>query len=146
MVPSPYVLSITNINQSYEGNIGIIALSCSQEIDESTLKNCYSIEPPLETTIEKTKNGFEIRGEFAEQVGYTLTINKTIKGVLGGQLNEAYVSNLMFGEMPPSISFINKKALYISSKGNQNIGLNITNIPEVNLKVKKYSAIISFYI
>jgi uncharacterized protein YfaS (alpha-2-macroglobulin family) len=101
------------------------------------LKNCYSIEPPLETTIEKTKNGFEIRGEFAEQVGYTLTINKTIKGVLGGQLNEAYVSNLMFGEMPPSISFINKKALYISSKGNQNIGLNITNIPEVNLKVNK---------
>ncbi len=137
VVPSPYILSITSVNQSYEGNIGIISLACSQEIEESSLKNCYSIEPPLETTIEKTKNGFEIRGEFAEQVGYTLTINKTIKGVLGGQLNEPHTSNLMFGEMPPSINFINKKALYISSKGNQNIGLNITNIPEVNLKVNK---------
>lgn len=137
VVSSPYVLTINSVNQSFEGNIGIIAVACSQEIDESSLNQCYTIEPNIETTIEKTKNGFEIRGEFAEQVGYTLTINKSIKGVLGGQLNEAHVSSLMFGEMPPSIDFINKKALYISSKGNQNIGLNIINIPEVNLKVNK---------
>ncbi len=93
--------------------------------------------PTLETKAEITENGFIIRGDFNESDNYTLTINKEAKGVLGASLSDDYVKDLYFGQMPASIGFVNKKAVYLSSKGNKNIAINIVNTPKVNVRIAK---------
>ena len=93
--------------------------------------------PTLETKAEVTENGFIIRGDFNESDNYTLTINKEAKGVLGASLSDDYVKDLYFGAMPASIGFVNKKAVYLSSKGNKNIAINIVNTPKVNVRIAK---------
>jgi alpha-2-macroglobulin len=93
--------------------------------------------PTLDTKAEITENGFIIRGDFNESDNYVLTINKEAKGVLGASLSDDYVKDLYFGAMPASIGFVNKKAIYLSSKGNKNIAINIVNTPKVNVRIAK---------
>ncbi len=93
--------------------------------------------PTLDTKGEITENGFIIKGDFNETDNYVLTINPSAKGVLGASLSEDYTKDLYFGQMPAAIGFINKKALYLSSKGNKNIAVNIVNTPKVNVRIAK---------
>jgi alpha-2-macroglobulin len=93
--------------------------------------------PTLDTKAEITENGFIIKGDFNETNNYVLTINPSIKGVLGASLSDNYVKDLYFGQMPASIGFVNKKAIYLSSKGNKNIAINIVNTPKVNVRIAK---------
>jgi len=137
VLSSPYVLSIVEVSNNFENQRGVIDIKCSQELDIKTLANAYSLDPKVETKVTRTENGFQIEGDFEEQLAYNFTVNESVRGVLGAQLKEKYSSSLMFGKMPPSISFANKRAQYISNKGSQNIGLNIVNIKEVTLKVTK---------
>lgn len=137
ILSSPFELTITEVKSSFVDGVGVVEVTTSQQIEKSSLENAYSFQPNIKTTFEITKTGFKIKGEFVQQIAYNLTINKELKGVLGGQLKSDYVHTLFFGEMPPSISFTNKKAQYISNKGNQNIGLNIVNVPKVQLQVNK---------
>ena len=95
------------------------------------------VTPILETKAEITENGFIIRGDFNETDNYVLTINPSAKGVLGALLSEDYTKDLYFGQMPAAIGFINKKAVYLSSKGNKNIAVNIVNTPKVNVRIAK---------
>jgi uncharacterized protein YfaS (alpha-2-macroglobulin family) len=137
VLSSPFELQVTSATTRFEEGLGMIDVMTSQQIDEKTLAAGYTIQPQISTTAEVSRNGFVIKGEFAEQVAYTLTINGSLRGVLGGKLKNDYSSNLFFGEMPPSISFSNKHAQFITNKGKQNIGLNIINIPQVQLQVTK---------
>ncbi len=137
VLASPYELSVVSATSSFEDGIGIIDVVTSQEIDKESIDAGFTIQPEVETKVELTKNGFKIKGEFAQQIAYSLTINTNLKGILGGKLKADYTNNLFFGEMPPSISFANKKAQFITKKGNQNIGLNIINVPQVELKISK---------
>lgn len=93
--------------------------------------------PTLTTKVETIENGFIIRGDFNESDNYILTISNTIKGVLGASLSDEYVKDLYFGQMPASIGFVNKKAIYLSSKGSKNIAVNIVNTPKVNVRIAK---------
>jgi len=137
VLSSPYELNITSASTRFEDEVGMIDVLTSQQLDGKTIAECYSIQPKVKTSAELTKNGLIIKGEFAQQIAYTLTINTSLRGVLGGKLKGEYTNNLFFGEMPPSISFANKKAQFITNKGNQNIGLKIINIPKVELTVTK---------
>lgn len=93
--------------------------------------------PTLETKAEITENGFIIKGDFNESDNYILTINKEVKGILGASLSDDYTKDLYFGQMPASIGFVNKKAVYLSSKGNKNVAINIVNTPKVNVRIAK---------
>ncbi|MES2616627.1 MAG: MG2 domain-containing protein [Bacteroidota bacterium] len=130
-------IAITKIETAYEDQIGIATIITSQELESGNIAACYTIAPPVKTTAEIEANKIIIRGEFAEDINYTITINQQLKGTLGGQLKSVHTDNLFFGEMPPAIAFTNKQAQYITNKGNQNIGLNIVNIDNVNLKITK---------
>ena len=57
--------------------------------------------------------------------------------MFGTQLSEAYRQEVIFGDVEPSIAFANKKAIYLSSAGLKNIGLNIINVPKVEVKLYK---------
>ena len=136
-LPSRYKIGIADVQTSYEGGRGLVRVITTQELQPGQLSSFYSLQPNVETTAELTENGFTIRGDFNAADTYVLTLTDQIRGVLGTKLDEAVTRDLFFGKMPPSIQFANKKALYLSSKGARNVGLNIVNVAEVQVKISK---------
>jgi uncharacterized protein YfaS (alpha-2-macroglobulin family) len=137
VVPSPYDVKVIDVETGFEGNQGFVKVITTQQITDGKLKDSYTIEPAVETQTEVTENGFIIKGYFSTTEAYTLTIKDNLRGTLGAKLDGNYTKDLFFGEMPASLEFTNKKGLYLSSKGSRNIGVRVTNIPKVKVKVMK---------
>lgn len=136
-LPSATALEIKDVKTGFENNRGFVRVITTQELQVSDLQRYYGIQPAVNTQAELTENGFVIRGDFNEADTYVLTLTDQIKGVLGSQLEEAVTKDLFFGKMPASIAFANKKAIYLSSKGSRNVGVQITNVPKVQVKIAK---------
>lgn len=143
-LPSRFAVDVADVQTTFENNQGVIKVITTQELQSQSggsaagnLSAYYTIQPSVETTAELTENGFIIRGNFNEADTYVLTLTDQIRGVLGTKLAEPVTRDLFFGKMPASIQFANKKALYLSSKGARNVGLNIVNVPKVQVKIVK---------
>ncbi|GAB3687742.1 alpha-2-macroglobulin [Spirosoma flavus] len=136
-LPSRYQVDVADVVTSYENNQGVVRVITTQELQPGNLAQYYTIQPEVETTAELTENGFIIRGDFNETDTYVLTLTDQIRGVLNTKLSEAITRDLFFGKMPASIQFAAKKGLYLSSKGARNVGLNIVNVPKVQVKIAK---------
>jgi uncharacterized protein YfaS (alpha-2-macroglobulin family) len=137
-LPSRYKIELADVQTSYENAQGVIRVITTQTVQaDGKLSTFYTIQPAVETTAELIENGFTIRGNFNEADTYVLTLTDQIRGELGTKLEEPVTRDLFFGKVPASIQFANKKALYLSSKGAHNVGLNIVNVPKVQVKIAK---------
>ncbi|WP_461050286.1 alpha-2-macroglobulin family protein [Spirosoma arcticum] len=136
-LPSPMSVDVADVQTSFENNRGIVRVITTQELQPGAINQYYAVQPQVETTAELTENGFIIRGNFTEADTYVLTLTDQIRGVLGTKLAEPVTRDLFFGKMPASIAFVNTKALYLGAKGARNIGLNIINVPKVQVKIAK---------
>jgi len=137
VLPSRLRLDITDISAVYENNEGVITVLTSQEIINTDLTGVYKLSPGISSTQTILSNGFEIRGNFDITQIYTLSILPKLEGILGGKLKETVEKNLSFGELKPSIAFTNESAMYLSSAGAKNIGVNIINVPKIKVKIYK---------
>ncbi|WP_461099806.1 alpha-2-macroglobulin family protein [Spirosoma luteolum] len=136
-LPTRAVLAVTDIQARFDANEGVVRVVTTQELRPDDLATSYTIQPQLPTTAELTENGFVIRGNFTESDTYVLTLNTRLQGVLGANLKEPVSRDLFFGKMPASIRFANPKAVYLSSKGVHNVGLDIVNVPSVQVRIAK---------
>jgi uncharacterized protein YfaS (alpha-2-macroglobulin family) len=136
-IPSATTLEVREVKTGFENNRGMVRVVTTQELQNVDLSTFYTIQPAVQTKAELTENGFIIRGDFNETDTYVLTLTDQVKGVLGANLEEAVSKDLFFGMMPASIGFVNKKAVYLSSKGARNVGVQIVNVPKVQVKIAK---------
>ena len=134
-IPSATTLEVKDVKTSFENNRGMVRVITTQELKNEDLSTCYTIQPAVQTKAELTENGFVVRGDFNETDTYVLTLTDQVQGVLGARLEEPVSKDLFFGLMPASISFVNKKAIYLSSKGARNVGIQIVNVPKVQVKI-----------
>ena len=137
VLPSPFTVKIVDIETGFEKNQGFVKVITTQQISADNLKDAFKIDPAVETKTELTENGFIIKGFFSASEAYTLTIKNSLRGTLGAKLDADFTKDLFFGEMPANIEFTSKKGLYLSSKGSRNVGIRITNVPKVKLKIVK---------
>ncbi len=138
VIPSPYVLTIQNVEAEHDGMEGVVRVVTSQQLTNENLKNFIKFDPTLTYTIALTGNGFEMRSDkFDVERSYALTISTGLKGRIGGVLKEEYNNSVAFGELEPNVSFTNSKAVYLSRKGGKNIEVQLTNVPKVKLIISK---------
>ncbi|MBI1220971.1 MAG: alpha-2-macroglobulin family protein [Bacteroidetes bacterium] len=137
VLPSRLRLEVTEVSAVYENGEGTITVYTSQELQNVDLSGIYKLSPSISTNAEKLENGFEIKGSFDISQVYSLTIFKKLEGVFGGKMKDDFQKNLSFGELKPSIGFTNEKAIYLSSAGAQNIGVNIVNVDKIKVKIYK---------
>jgi len=137
-VPSPYSLTIQNIEPEHDGSEGTVNVITSQQLNGESLKSFVKFDPELGYTTELTENGFIIRSDkFDIEKSYVLKISRGLRGKIGGTLKEDYAGSVAFGELEASISFTNSKAVYLSKKGGKNVEVQITNVPKVKLVISK---------
>lgn len=137
-IPSPFNLSINDVNAEHDGAGGIVFVRTSQQVVMENISSFITFNPTVKFSVEATDDGFSIRSEnFDADKTYTLTLKKGLRGKIGGVLREQSENNVAFGELEPSLSFANGKAVYLSGKGAQNIEVRITNVPKVKVIISK---------
>jgi alpha-2-macroglobulin len=137
-IPSPYVLTIQNLEAEHDGSEGIVHITTSQQLTGESLKSFIKFAPDLGYTVELNESGFTLRSDkFDMEKSYAVTILKGLRGKIGGVLKEDYDGNVAFGELEAGISFTNSKAVYLSKKGGKNIEVKLTNVGKVKLVISK---------
>ena len=137
VTPNKRTLEIVHAKAEYENNRPYIQVQTNQAVEELEVLNNLKIKPSVVHQVKMLDHGFLIKGNFKANKSYTVTLSNNIRGVFGGKLAEAHEQVVQFGNLSPYISFVAKKGLYLSDKGNKNIGIRIVNVPKVKVTVYK---------
>jgi hypothetical protein len=130
-------LEILKMQTSFKKLKGYVYIKTTQQVDISQVEKHLKIEPVVRFSVEAADQGFIVKGDFNQDDLYKITLNRSIVGVLGGKMDEDYLGEAFFGRVNPYLEFTNKNAQYMSNVGNKNIGINIVNIPKVNVSISK---------
>ncbi len=135
-IPQKQKLEILQINTEYSDDKSIVRVLTSQPV-EGTLTDQVKFKPAVKFTSEAHEHGFLLKGDFKAGVSYEITIAKSLKGVFGTTLGKEYSQYVVFGEPEPAIHFASRSGLYLTSRGEKNVGVQIIGVPKVNLSVYK---------
>ncbi len=136
-IPSKDKFQVMQVEALYEAEKGYINVITNQQPAEQDFEKRITIVPAVGISVEAHESGFYVKGPFLSGNSYRIIIKKELKGIFGGTLKENYQQDLVFGVQEPNISFVNKKGIYLTSKGEKNVALSIINVPEVKLTVYK---------
>lgn len=137
-IPSPFTLSIQDLESEYDGAEGQVRVITSQQLSGEDIRPLIRIEPELPFTIEQNDYGFTIRSDkFDTEKSYALSIRKGLRGKIGGEMKEDYTGGIGFGELEADIRFTSSKAIYLSRKGAKNMEVQINGVPKVKLVISK---------
>ncbi len=137
IVPSPEKLEIAQAAGEYAGTEAMIHIYTNQSVEKSDIVRLISIDPKINFTVEYISDGFFLKGPFTEGLSYQVKISKELKGELGGQMESDFSQLIPFGALEPAISFVSRRGIYLSSKSDKNVALNIINVPRIQVKIKK---------
>lgn len=137
-IPSPFNLLINDISAQHDGLSGTVSVRTSQEAITENLASGIKITPSVKFTVEQTEDGFAIKSnQFDAEKTYLITLQKGLRGRVGGLLQEQYDNNIAFGELEPSLKFTATKSVYVSAKGSRMIEMNIVNVPSLKIIISK---------
>jgi len=137
-IPSPLKLQVNDVQSNHDGTDGTITVFTTQEVNTKDIKNYISIVPSVNYSVEAQPGYFVIKSnEFSMNDKYELILKEGLLGKIGGKLKQEYSQPVSFGELKPSIQFVNKKEFYVSAQGAKNIEVAIINVPKVNVKITK---------
>ncbi|MFL5729037.1 MAG: alpha-2-macroglobulin family protein, partial [Cytophagaceae bacterium] len=136
-VPSKDRFQIISATGMYEDDNAYINVITNQEVLTENIKSLLTIDPELKYTVEPHEAGFVVKGDFKSGETYNLKIDKTLKGIFGGNLHSDFEQPVSFGDQQPFIGFTSKKGIYLTSKGEKNIGIRIISVPRVKVTVYK---------
>ncbi|GAB4397306.1 MAG: alpha-2-macroglobulin [Microscillaceae bacterium] len=132
--PNRDQLNIEGLFTEYEQYQPQIRVRTNQSVPLDEIKTHLKIAPEMVYEIQLREDGFIIKGNFLDDKGYTVRIDKAMRGVFDAGLGSHYEETVVFGSKQPVISFLTKGP-YLSSQGSRNLGIRISNVPRVNIKV-----------
>lgn len=137
----PAEMDISSVEAEHDGLNGYIKINTTQQIVSKNLKSFITVKPAVSYEIQERTNGITIKSSaFKADNKYDLTIKKGLKGVFEGSMDEDYTTNIVFGEIEPTIKFTNRDALYLSNAGYKNVGVQIINVDKVVVSISKIFA------
>lgn len=138
-VPDKNDFRILSVESEFDADEPFIHVYTNQTIGNKAdeVKRLLSFTPAVNFNVEMLEYGFKVSGAFASDQAYKLVVNRNLKGVFGGALKADSEHTVAFGQVQPTIQFTAKKAIYLTNKGQKNVGVRILSIPKVNIKVYK---------
>ncbi len=137
-IPSPFTLSINDVEAENDGTAGRISVKTSQQVVAEGLASYIKVSPAVKFIAEATDDGFTVSSEgFDASKSYELTLVKGLRGKIGGVLKDDYQTTVGFGKIEPAISFANSKAVYLAGQGAKNIELKIVGVAKVKVIISK---------
>jgi len=136
-IPPKDQFQVENALPVFDNGTSYINVTTTQPVVAENIDQYVSVKPDVKFKIATTGNGFTITGDFTSTTDYTLTISGKLKNIFGIELKDDYTTAIRFGTPPPYIGFNEKNSIYLSSQGNRNIGVQLVNVPKVQLSVYK---------
>jgi len=138
LIPSPFNLTINDVNSEHDGTTGTLTVRTSQQVATENLASFIKFDPAVKFTVEPSEDGFIISSEgFDASKSYGLTLTKGLRGKIGGVLKDEYKNNFAFGKMEPAVSFVNRQAVYLAGQGNKNIEVKLVSVAKVKVIISK---------
>lgn len=135
---SPLNLYVVDVQGEMIGTEGRVKVLLSQPVDVNTIKSFVKVKPAVEFHLQALDNGFEIVSSgFSADLSYTVTIEQGMKGTVGGTMKNSISELVEFGELEPSLSFVDNSAVYLAKNGSKNIEIEINSIEEVEITLYK---------
>jgi len=106
-------------------------------LSPAELQKLINLSPTADYEVEVSDFGFSLKGNFENSKSYELKISEKLEGVFQKSLGEKYITQVVFGKLRPMVEFSDERAAYLSSKGEQNIGLRMVGIDELEVQVHK---------
>lgn len=136
-IPKKEKFDITSITGEIGALENYIEIKANQGLYNNQLSSKFNISPKTTFEIKTIENGVQLIGDFKSGRSYTVTVDTGLKGVFRTKLGRNVRKKVVFGEVEPTISFGDKKSVYMSNKSSKKVELNIVNVPEVDIKVYK---------
>ncbi|OQX99864.1 MAG: hypothetical protein B6I20_09575 [Bacteroidetes bacterium 4572_117] len=134
----PNNFKIDKVKAKHDGFTGTITVTATQDVLSTNIRSFIEILPKINYTVTVKGHGIIIKSDdFDVAKSYVLNLKKGLSGTLGGKLAYEYTEEISFGKLKPEIKILNKKAEYLSAKGNKNIAVRIVSLPEVKVKISK---------
>ncbi len=138
-IPDQQDFRVLNVAGIYEAESPVINITTNQAVGMTPAQIAQSVqvEPAVQTEVTVTEFGFLLKGKFESSANYKITVQKNLRGILGSNLADNFEQFVAFSEMQPSIKFPNRKAVYLTSKGQRNVVVQILGVPKVRISVYK---------
>lgn len=133
--PNKNRLKIENISTEFNDLKAQVRVKTNQSVSLVQVLNNLRVSPRIVYEVQILEDGFLIKGNFKSGNSYTIRIDDKMQGIFGASLGSDYQERITFGEMKPYISFVSKKGIYLSNKGNKNVGIRINNVPQIKVSV-----------
>ena len=89
-IPSPFVLTIQNVESEHDGTEGIVRVTTNQQLVDENLKSYIKFEPDIKFTAESDETGLVLRSDkFDIEKSYTLTFKQGMRGKI--EIGRAHV-------------------------------------------------------
>ncbi len=137
LIPSKERFTITATESGFNNGKGYIDVFTSLPVSAVGLSALISTDPALNIITELLSNGFRVKAEFLGSQTYTLKIKKGVKSLFGPELEDSYTTVISFSDPQPDISFTEHSAIYLSTRGERNLGVNIVNVSKIRVSVFK---------
>jgi len=105
LVPSPFTLTVNDVNADHDGSTGTITVKTSQQVSPDNLASFIKLDPAVKFTATVTDDGFTISGDgFDASKSYAFTLAKGLRGKIGGVPKDEYKIILPLEKCKPAIS------------------------------------------
>lgn len=138
-VPPQTRLEILSLTPVIDTDGPTVSIQTNQEVINQNPGALISISPAVNIQVKRENWGLSISGPFDFGQAYSITLSNQLKGPFGS-LQSSYSSGFTFATPTPSIRLANPKSLYLSTEGQQAIGLEITAINKVRVITRKIFA------
>ena len=140
-VPEPQVLEVRELVGTLVNGEAVVTVLTNQPVAVNDIQAALKVSPSAPFAIEALESGFALKGSFVVGKTYQVTLASGTRGLLGGQLFDAYSQSVSFAAERPSISFASgEKAMYLDALGTRNLGLRINEVQRVKVTIAKVYA------
>lgn len=138
LLVSPLKLYVVNVEGDFVSTEGRIKVLMSQPVDIEKNKSFVKVSPSINFHLKSIENGFEIvSSQFDQNNSYEVIISEGFRGTLGGVIKNTVRETVEFGNLEPSLRFVDESAIYLAKNGSKNIEVEITSIDEVEIEIYK---------
>lgn len=116
----------------------VIRVLTNQMVGTADIEKHVQIDPAVPFTIERTDLGFLIKGDFESTADYKIYLSANLQGVFKGKLGNQQEHLVLFSSnMDPAVSFVHKRASYLTAKGFKNIAVRLTGMEKIKVEIFK---------
>ena len=135
-MPEPQILEVRELVGTLVNGEAVVTVLTNQPVAVTDIQTALKVSPSAPFAIEALESGFALKGNFVVGKTYQVTLAAGTRGLLGGQLFDAYSQSVSFAAERPSLSFASgDKAMYLDALGTRNLGLRINEVQRVKVTI-----------